>query len=60
MAIPATHEQDTPLLVSIKKAAEFLGLSEWVVRQHLPIEKVGGRYFVPSKALREYAAGASA
>jgi len=61
MANLATQEErDTPLFVSIKRAAQVLGLSEWVVRQHLPIEKVGGRYYVPSQALRDYAAQASA
>jgi hypothetical protein len=54
MANPATDEQAEPLLLSIKRAAEILGLSEWQVRQHFPITKIGPRSYVASKTLREY------
>lgn len=51
MATAATSE---PLLISVKRAAEILGISEWQVRKHFPLTKVGNRAYVPSKALREY------
>lgn len=54
MTHPATSEQAEPLLLSIKLAAERLGLSEWQVRQHFPITKIGNRSYVAAKALREY------
>lgn len=59
MANPAVSEQEEPLLLSIKKAAEILGISEWQVRQHFPITKIGNRSYVAAKALREFADGAA-
>jgi len=59
MANPAVSEQEEPLLLSIKKAAEVLGISEWQVRQHFPITKIGNRSYVAAKALREFAGEAS-
>ena len=59
MANPAAAEQAGPLLLSIKLAAERLGLSEWQVRQHFPITKIGNRAYVAAKALREYVEAAS-
>lgn len=59
MANPALNEHEEPLLLSIRKAAEVLGISEWQVRQHFPITKIGNRAYVAAKALREFADGAA-
>lgn len=52
---PVNNEHEEPLFLSIKKAAEVLGISEWQVRQHFPITKIGKRSYVAAKALREFA-----
>jgi hypothetical protein len=54
MANPAVNEDQEPLLLSIKKAAEILGISAWQVRQHVPITKIGNRSYVAAKVLREF------
>lgn len=59
MATADTDKHAEPLLLSVKKVAELLGLSQWQVRQHFPIEKVGNRSYVAAKVLREYQQDAS-
>jgi excisionase family DNA binding protein len=52
-------EEDGPLLLSIKRVAPLLGLSEWQVRNlivegRLPSTKVGNRFYVPATSVAEY------
>jgi excisionase family DNA binding protein len=54
-------EDDGPLLLSIKRVAPLLGLSEWQVRNlcvagRLPSTRVGNRLYIPSAAVAEYIA----
>lgn len=48
-----------PLLISLRKAAELLGLSEWQTRQLvdsgvIPSTRVSNRIYLPAEALRDY------
>jgi excisionase family DNA binding protein len=57
----AITEEEGPLLLSLKRVAPLLGLSEWQVRnliaeQVLPGTKVGNRLYVPAAAVAEYVA----
>jgi excisionase family DNA binding protein len=55
----AITEEDGPLLLSLKRVAPLLGLSEWQVRNLisddvLPSTKIGNRLYVPAAAVAEY------
>lgn len=57
-------EETGPLLLSLKRVAILLGLSEWQVRnliveEMLPSTKVGNRLYVPAVAVTEYVASIS-
>lgn len=57
-------EETGPLLLSLKRVAILLGLSEWQVRnliveEMLPSTKVGNRLYVPAAAVTEYVASIS-
>jgi excisionase family DNA binding protein len=57
----ATTEENGPLLLSIKRTALLLGLSEWQVRnliveEMLPATKVGNRFYVPAASVSDYVA----
>lgn len=48
-----------PLLLSVKRAAEELGLSSWQVKQlvdagTLPSTRVGRRIFIPTASVSDY------
>ena len=47
-----------PLLITVKKAAEVLGISRasayrYVEQGHLPVKKLGGRIYIVRDRLRE-------
>ena len=53
-----TEFEGLPLLISVKKAAEVLGISRasayrYAEQGHLPVKKLGGRIYVVRDRLRD-------
>lgn len=68
MGTPSINETG-PLLLSLKDAADLLGLSEWQVRgltedgtlasKRVPKDASNGRIYIPTAAVHAYVAGSS-